>query len=130
MLLLDKNSRKVLKYLINKDEFQDAYNVAFNVKLSNNDDNLLQLSEKALAYLLEANCITVAYQSKYGHNVYRVTNYGKHYYKNVILNIIKTLILSVLIPFLIAYLTSATNCDNCSNVTNQNRNANLQDNAN
>lgn len=80
-MLLDKNARKVLKYFIKTNTFQDIITIACNVNLTKIDSERYNLAESAINDLLEANCIIVKNEN-YNIISYKLTNTGKMYFKS------------------------------------------------
>ena len=78
--MLDKNARKVLRYMIKVQAPQDEYTIAFNANLSDDPKELINLAEKALDYLLETGCVK-SYISDLNTISYKLTNHGTMYFK-------------------------------------------------
>ena len=78
--MLDKTARKVLRYMIKVQTPQDKYTIACNANLSDNPEELVDLSERALDYLLEVGCVK-SYISDLNTISYKLTNHGTMYFK-------------------------------------------------
>ncbi len=93
MLLLDKNSRKVLNYFKRTNTKQSWDTIALNVSLNKNMEENIKLIETSLKYLSEDNYIKPT--NKVG-TIYELTNKGNTYYKNLIFIYIYPIITSTI----------------------------------